>query len=383
MMSKTISVNTVKIQNRLAVFRELRNFGETTRTQLARRCNLSLGTVVTILEELAGQGVVEETLDQRATVGRKPHLVRLVDGGKRIIAIDLSSRNSLYEIFPVHLQGGVGAKHRFRSAQSLEANVRALFEEVRRHVEDLRIKDEDIIGIGVSVPGSYRYTSDSIENAPFPELHQIGLNRLLKEYFDQPVTIDHDVFLAAHAEIRYISAYHDKNIFYMFLGEGVGGALSAHGELYRGSREDAGDIGRMYITADETLEDLVSWNRVEAALAVEGTTPLEAQSPDGSKGSAATEGPPRDLPAPVQEATRVIARALQNTFWVVDPDCFVVGGEYQRFGTPFVELITRELQRYLEPSVMETLEVRLSQHGARGALLGAAQIARRQWLVSL
>ncbi len=308
-MRKSINVNTVKIQNRLTVFRELLNAGETTRTELARRCNLSLGTLVTILKELASQGVVQETLDQRSTVGRKPHLVRLADGGKRIIAIDLSSRNSRYEVFPIDLQEGVGAKHRFLPDQSLETNVRAMFGEIRRHVEDLGINGEDIIGIGVSVPGSYRYSSDSIENAPYPELHQIGLNRLLKEYFGQPVTIDHDVFLAAHAEIRYVSGYRDKNIFYMFLGEGVGGALSTDGELYRGSREDAGDIGRMFISENETLEDLVSWNRIKAALSDGGSVGFGGTEPDGTESVNPGTSSQLELPGPVQEATRVIARA--------------------------------------------------------------------------
>ena len=383
-MPKPISVNTVKIQNRLSVFRELAYAGESTRTELARKCGLSLGTVVTILEELAAHGIVVETLDQRTTVGRKPHLVRLVGNAKRVISIDLASRNFLYEIFHVDLNEGVGAKYQFLAEKSFEANLRRMLLEIRRCMKELEIDDDEIIGVGVSVPGSYRYSSDSIENAPFPELQQMALKTLMQEYFGQTISIDHDVFLATRAEIRYIPDYRNKNVFYMFLGEGVGGALAAGGELYRGAREDAGDIGRMYITDNETLEELVSWNRTAPLLEYDGSTQAveswrvvaSGEEPGGSQA-----GTP--IPAAVEEVARVVARALQNAFWILDPNCFVIGGEYQRFGSAFINLIVQELKSFLEPSVMETLEVRISRHGARGALLGAAQMARQEWLVSL
>ena len=377
---KPISVNTVKIHNRLSVFRELLQATESTRIELATRCSISLGTVVTILEELAAEGVVVESADSRTTVGRKPNIVRIVGSAKRIVSIDLSSKNFVYEILDIDLADGSSGKHQFRAALSFEENLRRMLAAVRSHMQELDVSDADIIGVGVSVPGSYRFSSDTIENAPFPELQQVALKAVIQECFSQPVLIDHDVFLAARAEIRHIADYESKNVFYMFLGEGVGGALAARGEIYRGAREDAGDIGRIYITETETLEELVSWNQLVPLLYALDSSDSPNSPVELSRLLHDEKSP---VSARVRETSAIVARALHDTFWVLDPDCFVIGGEYHRFGAPFLDLIRRHLHRYLGPAIMQTLEVKLAQYGSRGASLGAGEIVRDKWLSSL
>ncbi len=79
----------------------------------------------------------------------------------------------------------------------------------------------------------------------------------------------------------------------------------------------------------------------------------------------------------------MIARALHNAFWVLDPDCFVIGGEYHRFGNAFLSCLVQDLSAYLPSEVMRTLEVRLARHGSRGALLGAGEVVRENWLSTL
>ncbi|TVR65924.1 MAG: ROK family protein, partial [Spirochaetaceae bacterium] len=198
---------------------------ELTRNELAHRCGISLGTVATILEELGHLGVVVETKDSRASVGRKPNIVRVVRNAKKILALDLASRNFAYEFLGVDLREEGHGTHRFEPTRSFEENLRAMLREIRDYLERIGLRDEAIIGVGVSVPGSYRYGIDRIDNSPFPELHSISLKTLIQEYFSQPILIDHDVFLAARAEIQHYPEYEKRNVFYVFLGEGVGGAL--------------------------------------------------------------------------------------------------------------------------------------------------------------
>lgn len=375
---KPINVNTVKIRNRAAVFGEILRCREVTRQELARRCELSLGTVTSIIEELSRERVVAETKDRRNSVGRKPNLVKLIATVKRILTIDLASRNFVYEFIGVDLTEGVGGIHIYNEELSFEQNIRLMLEEVQKLMADSYILHDEIIGVGLSVPGAYRFNADRVDNSPFPELHSIPLKALIGETFTAPIAIEHDVFLSLRAEIGHLMEHRDKNVFFVFLGEGVGGALSIRGEVYRGSREDAGDIGRLLLNDSETLEELVSWRRTQE---ISGTDVGHAVLSTGGFSRLLSMNPP--LQAHLDSVARHVARALYNVFWIVDPDTFIIGGEYQTFGVGFLELIRAHLCMLLGNAEMDSLEMTLSWHGVRAGRVGAGETVREAWLNDL
>ena len=373
-----ISVNTVKIRNRATVFQEILSAGSITRQELARRCGLSLGTVASIVDELGRQRVVIETKDVRTSVGRKPNLVKIIGTVRRVLAIDLASRNFVYELLGIDLTESVQGVHQFNESLTFEQNIRVMLDEIKQLMADSHIMAEELIGVGLSVPGSYRYAADRVDNALFPELHSIRLNALIAESFSVPIMIEHDVFLAVRAEIGHLEEYRDKNVFFVFLGEGIGGALAIRGEVYRGSREDAGDIGRLLVNETDTLEELVSWRRTRAILSIDSAgrdSPLADWAYELDKDSTQR--------AHLKSIAGHVARALYNVFWTVDPDTFIIGGEYQALGVRFLQSVQSHLRDLLGAAQMTNLDMTLSRHGIRAGRIGAGEMVREYWLDNL
>ena len=376
-MQPQFNVSMVKAQNRLTVFNQLVKAGEITRMDLARRCGVSVGTVVTILDELARAGAVVEQKDSRASIGRRPHVVKPIGSGRHLLAIDLASRTVRYECLDLELRTAGWGQYRFDETLTAEENLDRMLGEAKEFLSAIGVVERRLIGVSVSVPGSYRESSDTIEQAAFPELHAVNPRALVAGHFKSPVYIDHDVFLSARAELPYIADYQAKNVFYLFLGEGIGGALATHGRLYRGARDDAGDIGHIRLNGQRTLEELVSWNRL-----VEFAVESAPESAADVREYLATEfsQPASGVRECVLESCEYIALGIQNLFWIVDPDAIVLAGEYQLFGEELRAAIVRKLAHYLDERLLESLDIRLSRHGSRGALVGAGELARERWL---
>ena len=371
-----VNVTTVKKQNRAAVFEQLVAGREVTRTELAARTNLSLGTVATVVEELVAEGAAEEGKAESVGVGRRPNLVRLRSEGRRILAFDLSSRDMRYEVLNLDLASALNGTHYFDFSADYETNLRELCTAARERIAASGISADSIVGIGVSAPGPYSAQTDTISEAPQAELSNVRLTELLAGFFDYPVAIDHDVFLATRAEVRRVADYEKKNVFYLYLGEGVGGALASGGVVYRGAREDAGEVGNLLVRDGQRLEDLVSWNRVRARfpeLAAAEETWLRSEFARG-------DSEVRRLILDIAEA---VALAVHNVVWITDPHALVIAGTYQVFGDEFLDVIRDKLSAYLPSYVVNGLDLVLPLEGTRSATVGAGEMAREQWLNAL
>lgn len=373
---RAISVNTVKKQNRANVFHALLDTREITRTELARATGLSLGTITTIIDELAHHGLASETKSASGSVGRKPNIVKLELTGKRVIAIDLSSNHLRFELLNSDLSNVLAGQYRFESVRDYEAGIRSLCVQIQRELESSGVSDEDIIGIGVAAPGPYDPQEDRVNDPSFPELGELELQSLLREYFSHPVTVDHDVFLAARAEIRYVPSFQEKVLFYLFLGEGVGGALASNGEIHKGARSDAGEVGNVLLDGKRRFEELVSWKAISNTAAFADSSHDELLRREFANRGSSTH-------RQVVKAASHVAAAIHEVYWIVDPHGFIVGGFYQLFGEEFLGMVKSELDHMLPPSAFESLDLRLPRLGARSALIGAAELTRESWLDGL
>lgn len=372
-----VNVNTVKKQNRAAVFEQLAVSRELTRTELAQRTNLSLGTVATVIEELVGQNAAEETKAESVGVGRKPNIVRLRPEGRRILTLDLSSRDMQYEVLNLDLAPALNGIHYYDFSADYESNLRELCRVATSRLSESRISEETVVGIGVAAPGPYSPETDTISEAPQPELSSVKLTELLGSFFKHPIVIDHDVFLATRAEVRNVKAYRRKNIFYLYLGEGVGGALASGGVVYRGAREDAGEVGNLLVCDSGRLEDLVSWNRVRARLL---RMTAEADETWLRSEFARADSGVRELILDIADA---VARALHNVVWITDPHAIVIAGAYQVFGEDFIDVVRNKLADYLPRNILQGIDMLLPLEGTRSAIVGAGEMVRERWLNSL
>ena len=113
-------------------------------------------------------------------------------------------------------------------------------------VDSVCTADPYIRGIGVGVPG-FLEDGNTVSALNLP-LKNTPLSDLLRAHTDLPVLLENDANCAALGE--YTAANDTDDLLYITLGTGIGGGLVIGGQLYRGHRGFAGEIGHIIIHPD-------------------------------------------------------------------------------------------------------------------------------------
>lgn len=100
-------------------------------------------------------------------------------------------------------------------------------------------------GIGVGSPGPLDTRRGLILHAPLMGWRNFPIVERLKEDFRKPVLLDNDGNLGGLAEVRSGVGRGAGHLIYMTVSTGCGGGIIIDGDIYRGHRDGAGELGHM------------------------------------------------------------------------------------------------------------------------------------------
>lgn len=239
------STMEVKQQNRKNVYHIIYQRGKISKQEIANELNLSLPTVAQNLANLFQQGLIYENGTFESTGGRKAKGISCNMNAKMAVGIDIT-RNHMSGIL-VNLSGELLYSVRLRICY--EAN-KKYYEEiaklVKRVIAEGDGQPEDILGVGISVPGIIGADHKTITYAPVVDVTSIFDD--LKEYLTYPYAIINDAKAGGFAELWHSSCA--KNMVYLSLSNSVGGAVFMNNELYYGEQHLSGEIGHMTLVID-------------------------------------------------------------------------------------------------------------------------------------
>ena len=131
-------------------------------------------------------------------------------------------------------------------------------------VKDLERKLGDFKRLGIAVPGLLdRETKRIAYSAQIPEHEKIDLLNELEKITKLKIFIENDANAAAYGEYAIGAGRGSKNLFYVTLGRGIGGALILDGKLWRGVSGYAGEFGYLAMNSDGMrLEDVASADNI-------------------------------------------------------------------------------------------------------------------------
>jgi glucokinase len=114
--------------------------------------------------------------------------------------------------------------------------------------------------LGVAVPGLVRQDTKRVAfSAYIPEHSEIDLSGEIESAIGAKVTIENDANAAAYGEYRVGAGRGSRDMFYVTLGTGVGGAFIFGGQIWRGISGFAGEFGYVAVNSDGMrLEDVAS-----------------------------------------------------------------------------------------------------------------------------
>ncbi|WP_415855293.1 ROK family protein [Sinomonas sp. G460-2] len=228
---------------RAAMLAHLGTTGGASRADLARALGLSPALVSQTVKQLMAEGLVHELEASTSSGGRPGRLLGLASTALRSVGLKVAHDH--VALVETELDGSVVRAATLAFNAASVTFLSDLVGLVRSFIEDG--DDEPILGIGVGVPGSVDATGNGIVESGMLGWRQAPLGSLIARELDVPVLVENNVNALAVAEKLYGAGRDHETFLVVTIGEGVGSGLVVGGEVVRGSRGGAGEIG--HITA--------------------------------------------------------------------------------------------------------------------------------------
>ena len=267
MIERGVKGNLIKEINYKKILQLLCKGEEWTKLDLANTLKLSIPTVTTNINELKQIGIIEEVESDIYTGGRRPKIIKSIPNSR--VAIGLGITKSTVTVVIMNLKNEVLIKKEkeyltdhfidyIKVGKSLGDE--CLFE--------LGIKEEQVLGIGISIPGTINQNKQVVEhtNMGYSNIQLSDIYNLC----NYSVFIDNEANLSLLAE-RQQGAYEEfDDLIYIGINEGLGGGIFIAGKLFKGINGRAGEFGQMQIEDFQGEELIESGNEVEDYISTKG-----------------------------------------------------------------------------------------------------------------
>lgn len=307
--------------------------GFCSRQSLARELGLSLPTVYQNLSELMAAGLVRDSGEQQSTGGRKASGLSIVPDARvavgisvtehrlRVAAADLVLNELAYQ------EVDNGPIDRFADMGGLLARV------LEEFLDRFSIDRNRLLGVGIALPAVMSPDSRYITAAPTLRLKDTTLEGLT-DSIPYPTYVENDATSGGHAELFVRKG--NRNMAYLSLENGVGGAILVGGAPYLGDNRRSAEFGHMCVEpgglpctcgAQGCLEAYCSPRRIRSAFGVpleEFFSELERRGPRAGEYEALWDNMLRHL-----------AIGVNNIHMALDCDV-MLGGVLSEFLSPYL-----------------------------------------------
>jgi predicted NBD/HSP70 family sugar kinase len=371
---------------RTEVYRLIRDEGPISRSGIQSKLDISAASVSTVVSGLLEQELVVRGRIVGNGVGRKTELLEHNPRKGYVLGVDLGAK--AIRVAVADLCGAIVHKTE-TSTLAYEGGARVmqrLMEACRSAVASADIHKSKILAIGVAAPGiSLGKTGRSIL-APFiPDWSDVPFRSLLQSEFGCEVLVENDVDMAIIGERRWGVGKGCDNLVFINMAVGVAAGIIVDGNLIKGCRNAAGEIG--YMVADPSM--------IRPAFSVQGALERSISGPGIARrwrdlvGDADRAG---DEPAQIVDSEMVLAlaaqgdvnarkviddtlqylcSALSNIAAVVNPEKVILGGGVGLALCSYARSIAEFLKHHL-PFPPEIVQAEL---GSDASLFGSIAVA--------
>lgn len=323
-------------------------------------------------------------------------------GRKQMVAVGVDLGGTTFDVGIMTPEGELLERRSYDTPRSSDGP-QALFAvaaAIGGIMEQATVKPDQLLGIGLGIPGPVDPESGVITQAP--NMHELdGVNAIdtvlgeldFGDDTQVKMRIANDAYCHTLAELRYGAGRDVANLVMLTLGTGVGGGIALDNEVRRGPRQIMGEVGHIVVEPNGRrcgcgnhgcLEALVGRDGMidQAVRLLEQGTPSVLAERGGRKhekltpkmiSEAAAEGDELAL-AVVNTCGHYIGVALCSCIVLTDPDLIVLGGGIAKAGHVLFEPIRRTVHHRSMISRFDTDRIVPSELGGDAGLIGAAAL---------
>lgn len=252
-------------------------------------------------------------------------------------------------------------------------------------------------GVGVGCGGPLDLERGLVLNPPnLPGWYDYPLAGRLEEALGLPVALDNDANAAALAEFRFGAGRGTRQMVYLTISTGIGSGLILNGELYRGKRGNAGELGHLQVKYDGDPCNCGGRGCLETYASGTNIARRARERAEGHPESllARLAPEPQSISAETVLAALRAGDAVARQFWdetldilaagvasivnAFDPERIVIGGGITNFGEFLFPPLRERVTRRAMPALMAGVDICPAELAEHVGVLGAAAVALRE-----
>jgi glucokinase len=374
----TITSDEMRDINRSAILEIIRRESPIARSTIAKRLDVSLPTVMRIVDELIANGFVRLHNGTEWSGGRRRPLLEFNAEGHIVLGVDMGGTKIYGALSDLggNILDEVYIAHHGSSGEDSFTRLTTLLDTL---LASPALSGRQLHGIGVGAPGITLHREGIVKWANTLHWKDFPLKARLSQRYPYPITVDNDVNLAALGELWFGAGQNAQNIVTIAIGTGIGAGIIIDGALYRGANEASGEIGNMLPSCEflsKNFQDFGALESVASGTGIAGrardilTGKRTAQELDNLTSEDVFEAAKQRQEwarAIIDETVDYLAVAIANLSVAFDPELIIIGGGVSRSANMLVEPI---LQR-IEGTIPTLPHLVISNLGLRAGVMGA------------
>ncbi|MBN2499892.1 MAG: ROK family transcriptional regulator [Anaerolineales bacterium] len=249
-MDLTADHNLIRRHNTALVLNTLRRQAPISRAELSAATGLNRSTISSIIKALLEDGLVVETTYQSDRIGRPGMQLELNPGGGFAIGLEIGVD------FISVIAADFTAKTFWRHWESSDpddgflAIIQRAFDLTEMAFDAGREHGMNPLGIGIGLPGLVDCEKGILMFAPNLGWKEIPIKEPWEERFKLPVFVENEANAIALGEYYFGSANEAQTFLAINAGVGLGAGIMINGDIFRGSRGYAAEIGHVKLVPD-------------------------------------------------------------------------------------------------------------------------------------
>ncbi|XQT34337.1 ROK family protein [Thermotoga neapolitana DSM 4359] len=343
----------MKQENKRMILRYLIESGPHSRVEIAKKTGLAQSAIWRIVEELINEGLIEE---KGMATGRRRRAVTYGPTRSFVTAIIYNVEVLETLVAVGFLDGTWRIVERFptpRVFEEFKEKVKESYENILR----THTLNESISKLVFSLPGIVNTEKRLLIHAPNLGWRDVDFQKEFEGLgFD--VMVENDSNLSLLAEEFFSQDVKSSSVsFFLYFGEGIGGAISVNGSIVRGKNFAAGEIGHVVldISSNREVEDFLSISKliaeVEKKVNLQGEF-LEEKFRYLKRLWFSGEERARKI---MDNYLRCVAVVLKNVIYFLNPGVIVLGGIVNDLWETFGSFIKKELEKITDREIADVL----------------------------
>jgi predicted NBD/HSP70 family sugar kinase len=379
----------------MTVLNLIRNRQATTRLEVEQRTGLGRTAVTQRVERLVELGLAQEDVPAKAAIGRPPRGLSFVKDRGHLLVADLGVTSIRAGVTDLDGQVLAATEEPLDIAAGPDVVLGRLGELFDTLLKERTDTHAPVWAVGIGIPARVEFSSGRPIAPPvMPGWDNYPIREHLTERFNVPAWIDNDVNVLAVGELRAGVARNLSDALFVKVGSGIGAGLISHGQLHRGARGCAGDIGHISVTDDPAV--VCRCGNIGCLEAVAGGAALVREATNlardgrsaffadrlaaagtlqiGDVVQALSHGDPYAV-VMLDRAADLVGKVLAGLVNFYNPSLIMIGGHVTGYDDRFLARIRQAV--YQRSSPLATRELRIS----RPLLSGEARLQGAAFIV--